>query len=279
MKKILLHSAMLIGLALSVSNCDKERGFIIMPLSQEVDLGEQLDSTIRANPSEYPVLDPSQNAAAYAYLQTIVDDILDNTEEPLKYKDKFDWKLTIINKNELNAFAAPGGYLYFYTGLLKYLDNASNVAGVMGHEMAHADLRHAAQQMQKAYGVNFAASILFGTDKSQLEQILSDVGSGLASLQFSREDEYQADAFSVRYLAGTEALSNNYDAKYDPRGVAGFFEKLEGEGKEGESWEFLSTHPSGSNRVDEIDKVWQSLGSPTGQTFDSEYQSFKALLP
>ncbi len=279
MKKLLLYSALLICLTLSLSNCDKDRGFIIMPISQEVALGEQLDSTIRANPSEYPVLNPAQNAAAYAYLQTIIDDILDNTDEPLKYKDNFNWKLTIINKNELNAFAAPGGYLYFYTGLLKYLDNASNVAGVMGHEMAHADLRHAAQQMQKAYGVNFAASILFGTDKSQLEQILTDIGGGLAALEFSREDEYQADAFSVRYLAGTTPLSSEYDAKYDPRGVAGFFEKLEEEDKEKQSWEFLSTHPSGSNRVAEIDKVWQSLGSPTGQTFDSEYQAFKALLP
>jgi predicted Zn-dependent protease len=267
-----------IAIILSTS-CDKDRGFILMPISQEVSLGAQLDSTILANPTDYPVLDRASNTEAYAYLENLMSDILNNTGEPLKYKDKFDWKITIIEKDELNAFAAPGGYLYFYTGLMKYLDKASELAGVLGHEMAHADLRHSAQQMQKAYGVNFAAAILFGTDKSQLEQIIADIGAGLAALQFSRSDEYQADEFSVRYLSGTQPVSGSYDAKYDPMGIAGFFEKLAAEGMENESWEVLSTHPSGSNRVEEAEVVWQSLGSPTGETFESEYQQFKSLLP
>jgi beta-barrel assembly-enhancing protease len=279
MKNSIKFISILSIVTLFTANCDKDRGFIIMPLSQEVSLGQQLDSTILANPADYPVLDRTQYSSAYAYIRLIMDDILNNTKEPLKYKDKFDWKLTLIDKNELNAFAAPGGYLYVYTGLIKYLENASEIAGVMGHEMAHADLRHSAQQMQKAYGLNFAASILFGTDKSQLEQILSDVGSGLAALQFSRSDEYQADEFSVRYLAGTTPASSGYNAKYDPRGVAGFFEQLEADGKANESWEVLSTHPSGSNRVAEVILVWEGIGSPSGQTFESEYQAFKALLP
>jgi predicted Zn-dependent protease len=200
----------------------------------------------------------------------MMNEILNNSEEPFKYKDKFNWKITIINKDELNAFAAPGGYLYFYTGLIKYLDRASELAGVLGHEMAHADLRHSAQQMQKAYGINFAASILFGTDKSMLEQILVDMGSGLAALQFSRTDEYQADEFSIRYLSGT---------RYDPLGVTGFFEQLLTDGMENASWELLSTHPSGANRIAEATTVWKNLGSPTGGTFETEYSDFINLLP
>ena len=281
MKYLVKVFAILAVVSVFTSNCDEDRGFIIMPISQEVSLGEQLDSTILATPGEYPILDRSteNGRAAYTYLEGIMTDILNNSKEPLKYKDQFEWKLTIIDKNELNAFAAPGGYLYFYTGLMKYLNNVSQLAGVMGHEIAHADLRHSARQMQKAYGVNFAASILFGTDKSQLEQILSDVGSGLAALQFSRSDEYQADDFSVRYLAGTNPGSSSLDAKYDPRGVAGFFKQLEADGMANDSWEVLSTHPSGASRVAEVMQIWTNMGSPTGNTFELEYQAFKALLP
>lgn len=278
MKNVVNAFGVLAVLILFTTNCDKDRGLIIMPLSQEISLGLQLDSTINASPTEYPILEKADYPEVYAFMEEIFTDILNNTAEPLKYKDKFDWTLTIIEKDELNAFAAPGGYLYFYTGLLKYLDKTSEVAGVLGHEMAHADLRHSASQMQKAYGVNFAATILFGTDKSLLEQIITDIGSGLAGLQFSRTDEYQSDEFSVRYLSGTTPASSAYDCKYDPKGVAGFFQKLEEAGT-ASAPEFLSTHPSGSNRIAEVEEFWKGMGSPVGQTLEAEYAEFKALLP
>ena len=281
MKKI-VNSFLLVTLSVIITtSCDKDRGFIIMPVSQEVALGQQLDSTIVASPEDFPILDPERYSEVYDFMEEIFYDIIENDGEPLKYADRFDWKLTIIEKDELNAFAAPGGYLYFYTGLLKYLDKTSEVAGVLGHEMAHADLRHSARQMQKAYGVNFAASILFGTDKSQLEQIITDIGGGLASLHFSRDDEYQSDEFSVKYLAGTDPRdpnSSEYDCKYDPKGVAGFFQKLQDAGAN-EPLEILSTHPSGSNRVSEVEEIWTGLGSPRGETMEAEYAAFKALLP
>ncbi|HBH49041.1 MAG TPA: peptidase M48 [Bacteroidales bacterium] len=278
MKRIVKVTLILLGVILITSNCDEDRGFVWMPIGQEKMLGLQLDSTIKASPSDFPILDRDQYSQVYAFMDEIFYDILNNSKEPLKYKSEFQWKLTIIEKDELNAFAAPGGYLYFYTGLLKYLDKTSEVAGVLGHEMAHADLRHSARQMQKAYGLNFAASILFGDDKSQLEQILIDIGSGLAALQFSRTDEYQSDEFSVKYLAGTAPVTAGYDCKYDPRGVAGFFQKLEEAGAS-EPLEILSTHPSGENRVEEVEAIWESLGSPQGESFETEYAAFKALLP
>jgi predicted Zn-dependent protease len=272
MKTLTKLTTILIGLVLLTNGCDKDRGFIIMPLSQEIALGEQLDSTIRApeNQDEYPVLPRETNLQAYQYLEGMMQEILNNDAEPLKYKDKFEWKITIINKDVMNAFAAPGGKLYFYTGLMKYLNNASSLAGVLGHEMSHADLRHSARQMQKYYGMNFAANILFGTDKTQLEQILTDVGSGLAQLQFSRDDEYQADEFSIKYLAGT---------RYNPKGIAGFFEQLNSDGKTNDTWEVLSTHPSDDHRLNNINDVWTSVGSPTGGSYEEEYSTFKALLP
>jgi beta-barrel assembly-enhancing protease len=252
------------------SGCEKDRGFVFVPLAQEIELGRQLDSTIRATPGEYPILPQPSNQAAYNYVEGVVHEILNNDAEPLKYKDKFEWKVTIIDTNILNAFAAPGGYIYVYTGLLKYLEDGASLAGVLGHEMAHADLRHSMRQMQKVYGLNFAATLIFGKDKSQLGQILTDVGEGLAGLQFSRDDEYQADEYSVRYLDGT---------KYDPRGVEEFFQKLKTEGKTNDAWEVLSTHPADDKRIAHVDEIWNSLGSPTGGSYETDYITFKALLP
>lgn len=249
--------------------CNKENSFVLMPRAQEILLGEQLDSTIKAHPEEYPVLPRTgDNVAAYEYLESMMNEILENDAE--SFNKKWEWQITIINQDVMNAFAAPGGKLYFYTGLMKYLDNGSHLAGIMAHEMAHVELRHSAKQMQSAYGMNIAASILFGTDKSQLETIITDITAGLAGLQFSREDEYQADKYSVIYLSGTN---------YHPKGIAGFFEKLNATGKTNDSWEVLSTHPSDANRLANIEKVWSSLGNPTGSYFETEYTTFKSILP
>jgi predicted Zn-dependent protease len=170
----------------------------------------------------------------------------------------------------MNAFAVPGGKMYFYTGLIKYLDNAADLAGVMAHEMAHIDRRHSTEQMTKQYGFSFLLSVLLGDDKSQFEQIASDLAVGLASLQFSRKHEYEADEYAIRFTADTD---------YHPKGIAGFFEKLQADGHTAQTFEFLSTHPSDQNRIDNIDMVWRSIGSPDGDYFETEYTNFKGILP
>lgn len=269
MKKFAFALMFPLSVLMLVNSCGDE-GFILMPRSQEINLGEQLDSTILANSVDYPVLERNASTEpAYVFLENLMTEILANDQED--FYDGWEWKITIIDENVMNAFAAPGGKLYFYTGLMKYLENTAQLAGVMAHEMAHVELRHSARQMQAAYGMNFAASILFGTDKSQLEEIISDIASGLAALQFSRDDEYQADEYSVKYLTGTN--------KYDPRGISGFFEKLQSEGKSNDGWEVLSSHPSDAERIENILTVWKSLGQPGGDPYENEYTNFKTSLP
>lgn len=270
MKNFFKITGIIVLITALTANCDKERGFIIMPISQEIAMGSSLDSAIKSDAGNYPILSEKDYPEVYAFLNSMMSDVLTNDNEPLKYKDRFEWQITVINQDVLNAFAAPGGKLYFYTGLLKYLDNSAELAGVLGHEMAHADLRHSARQMQKDYGLNIAAGIIFGSDPSALEEILIGVGTGAAGLKFSRDDEYQADEYAVRYLAGTS---------YDARGGAGFFEQLIEEGNDTQTWEALSTHPNSQDRVDKIYEIWEGLGSPAGSTFDTEYAAFQALLP
>ena len=199
-------------------------------------------------------------------IERVRDSLLATGE--VNYDNLFTWNVHIIhNDSVLNAFCTPGGYIYFYTGLIRFLDNEAEFAGVMGHEMAHAAQRHSTQQMTNAYGMQLLLSIVLGQNPNALAEIAADLAAGVASLAFSRDDEYESDEYSVRYL---------YKTSYDARGVAGFFEKIEGSPQPPE---FLSTHPNPGNRVEKINEVWTELGGKTGETYPERYQQFKNTLP
>jgi len=137
----------------------------------------------------------------------------------------------------------------------------------MGHEMSHAARRHSTEQLTKAYGLTILINIVLGQNPSMLAEIAADLAAGLTALAFSRNDEYEADEYSVKYL---------YETAYDARGVAGFFEKMEGSPQPPE---FLSTHPNPGNRVEAINEVWMNLGGKQGQLFPERYMEFKNSLP
>jgi predicted Zn-dependent protease len=243
--------------------CDKDTGFNLFTLEQDKEFGDQMDSAITADPVEFPILDKTSYPDAYTFMNSMMDEILVSND--FVHKDDFDWEIIIINKDVMNAFAVPGGRIYFYTGLMKYLDNSANLAGVVAHEMAHVDRRHSTEQLTKAYGIDLLLSMLTGDNTSQLAQIALDLATGLTSLQFSRTDEYEADEYSVRFLE---------DTRYHPKGISGFFEQLKADGHTAATFEFLSTHPSDDNRLESINSFWVSLGSPGGEYYQDEYQSF-----
>ena len=98
------------------------------------------------------LVDPIAYPDAYAHLDALRDDILASGE--VAYADEFDWETHFIQDDEvLNAFAAPGGYIYVYTGLMRYLEEEDQLAGVLGHEIAHAANRHSTEQLTKQYGI------------------------------------------------------------------------------------------------------------------------------
>lgn len=236
---------------------------LAVSISQDIQMGQASVQQIENNPSEYPVLDSASNPVAYGHIYRIRDNILNSGK--VYYKNDFPWRVRIIkDDNTLNAFCTPGGYIYVYTGIIKYLDNEMQLAGVMGHEIAHADRRHSANQMIKAYGVQTLIDIL----TSGTTQQLAELGANLLALSFSRSDETEADDYSVRYLLGTE---------YDPQGAKYFFQKI---GSSQGVPEFLSTHPNPDNRVANIEDTWKCLGSGgSSGTFTERYQEFKNSLP
>ncbi len=269
MKKALAFLLIAISISgtFSLTGC-KKGGFNVFTIEDDKSFGAQMETEIASNPSEYPLLSSSQYPVAYSYLENIKQQILNAGQ--LKHTNDFDWKLHIIHDDAtLNAFCTPGGYIYVYSGLIKYLDNASSLAGVLGHEMAHADQRHSTQQMTKQYGLSLLVSVVAGTTSAgQLAQIAAD----LTSLAFSREDETDADTHSVIYLCPTI---------YRADGAADFFQKIVDEGQQ-QPPAFLSTHPNPDNRIANIHSEKNTLGcsgSPSSQIEVTDYAAFKASLP
>jgi predicted Zn-dependent protease len=247
------------------AGCSEGGGVNIFSIEDDIKLGQQLAAEIAANPQEYPVLDETQYATAYGHLRRITNTLLSSGE--IRYRDKFVWQIKIIrDDNTLNAFCAPGGYIYVYTGLIKFLNKESELAGVMGHEIAHADLRHSTDRLTQQYGVQFLLDLLLGSNQNQLSQI----AAGLATLAYSRSNETQADEYSVKYLCRTE---------YDPAGTAGFFQKIIDSGQSGNTPAFLSTHPNPDNRVQNIQQKASQLTCNGSGSFDQRYADFKASLP
>lgn len=237
-------------------------GFNLFSVEKDIELGAQVATQIESNPAEYPILDSASNVEAYRYIYGIKDEILKTGL--VHHKDDFAWRIRIINDdNILNAFCTPGGYIYFYTGLIHYLDNEAELAGVMGHEMAHADLRHSTRQLTKQLGVQVLLSAVLG-DQSALAQVTG----GLISLKFSRTHETEADRMSVTYLCPTH---------WPADGGAGFFEKIRDSGAETPP-QFISTHPSPENRIENYHKWAQEDNCGGTHTHDAGYENFKKLL-
>jgi predicted Zn-dependent protease len=253
---------------ISTMSCDENNNFVLFSIEDDIELGKQVSEEIANDPS-FKILPPASYPQVYTYLYSMRDAILNSGE--VAYKDEFTWELRVIHDDAVqNAFATPGGYIYVYTGLIKYLDNADDLAGVLGHEIAHADLRHSVRNLQKMYGVELLLTVALGNDASTLEQIAGQVAGTLAGLSFSREYETEADSHSVDYLSKTNYACN---------GAALFFVKMTAAGNDGQPPEFLSTHPNPTNRVENINEKAAKIKCDTSLSGDTGYQELKNALP
>lgn len=233
----------------------------VFPYTEDIVLGKEVKKEILSAPGQYPILDRSSNPKLYNYIEGLKNKILQTNQ--LKYKDEFVWEVAIIDDpNTLNAFATPGGYIYLYTGLIKFLDSEDQLIGVLGHEMAHADRRHSTRQLTKSLGISILLDAALG-ERDAVEQIVGQ----LAGLKFSRSHESEADEFSVKYLCNTS---------YKSDGAAGFFVKLQGQPTPPE---FLSTHPSPDDRVEDMRKLAKELNCRGDMTNTSKYNEIKRLIP
>lgn len=159
---------------------------------------------------------------------------------------KIPFTIKVIDSDEVNAFALPGGYFFVNRGLILAADNESELAGVMAHEIAHVAARHAMENQGKLQAINYGliATIIFGGGvASAIAQNAGGFGQLLSFLKFSRNAESEADTLGVQYL---------YAAGYDPNGMATMFEKLnEKNKKKPGTWaKIFATHPQSIDRRD-----------------------------
>ncbi len=258
-------AALFLGLIFIVSACGMKtgQGINLFTIDQDREFGAQVAKEIDGDQKNYPLLDSTKYASVYQYIYQVRDKILNSGK--VQHKNDFSWRIRVIkNDTTLNAFCTPGGYIYVYTGILKYLDSEDQFAGVLGHEIAHADMRHSTKQMTQMYGIETLAKIVLGKYEN-----LAMITSSLVGLKFSRNHEAEADEKSVQYLCPTD---------YNAAGGAGFFEKIQAHGGAGTP-EFLSTHPDPGNRIQSYTSHKQSYGCTGSQTYTSEYKKMVSKLP
>lgn len=212
--------------------------FNVFSTEHDIMLGKQMRDQVMTDGFQYEVWDRAGHEEAYGLLDSIKTEILATGK--VFYKDKFPWEIYIVHDDETgNAFCAPGGYIFVYTGLMKYVHNVDELAGVMAHEMAHADRRHSTDQLTKDVGISIALGLVFGNDGS----FFGDLASSLFSLNYSRQNEKEADEYGVTYLCGTGFV---------PDASKRFFERLKAE-EEFSIPVFASTHPDPGSRVETLE--------------------------
>lgn len=223
--------------------------------ADEVNMGAQFDKEIRSNPQEYPIYRKNPQVKRYI-TERIFKHILNSPE--VKKRSVYHYQMEIIdNDSVLNAFAVPGGYVYLYTGLIKYLDSEAALAGVVGHEIAHVERRHATQRITAAYGLQIVASLALGNNPSQISEIVANLFTGLTLLANSRAAEDESDEYSIKYLQGT---------RYYPGAVKFFFEKMKEDGLVSKGGggiaTYLSTHPDPIDRINTANERLKALKLP-----------------
>jgi beta-barrel assembly-enhancing protease len=163
---------------------------------------------------------------------------------------KVPFTIKVIDSEEINAFALPGGFFYVNRGLILAADNEAELAGPMAHEIAHVAARHGVEQASKGQIVNFSSLplIFLGGWGGFAVQQVAGLAIPLGFLKFSRGAEYEADMLGAQYL---------YATGYDPRAMSTFFEKLQAQDKKkpGTIVRIFSTHPMVPDRIDRVNSL------------------------
>ncbi len=236
MKNLFLKSIFFLSLVLLVSTCSRnpvtgKRGVSFMSEAQEISLG-------KAN-------DPAIVASFGLYNDSKLQSFINNKGQQMakiSHRPHLAYEFKVLDSPVVNAFALPGGYVYFTRGILAHFNNEAEFAGVLGHEIGHITARHGARQQTKQIlaNVGLVAGSVLSPEFAQFSQQASQ-GLQLLFLKFSRNHESESDVLGVEYST---------KIGYDAHQMADFFQTLSRmQEKSGQAIpEFMSTHPNPANR-------------------------------
>jgi len=250
---------LLFTLACATTGPGGQKSLIFIGSGTEVSMGKQAEAEVLAGSKLLA------DTAWQGYLSRVGRSLSQFSE-----RRDVEYRFSVLESSEINAFALPGGPLFIYTGLLKLMEDESELAAVLGHEIGHVDGRHAVRQMQPVVGISAIEALAFG-DKSPAARQALNLVLGLALTGYSRSYELEADQFGLIYMSR---------AGYDPNGTVRMFGKLAGMQKgERNIFEKLSaTHPETRERIAKLEAEIKKRpsGGTTGREF---YQQMKKRLP
>ncbi len=227
--------------ACAVNPATGRREFSLVSEGQEIAMGQEGARQVEASIGLYP------DSALQAYVSGVGMSMASKSERPT-----LPWRFGVVEDAAINAFALPGGPIYFTRGILTHMNSEAEMAAVMGHEIGHVTARHSAQQMSRAQ----VAQIGLGVGSILSNEIASVAGAagtglGLLLLKYGREAESQADDLGFRYMM-TDG--------YDPRAMRDMFIMLgRVTGDAGRLPNWLSSHPDPDNRLARTDERLATL--------------------
>jgi predicted Zn-dependent protease len=220
-----------------------KREFSLMSEAQEIAAGQQLDLEVRKEMGVY------EDPALQQYVENIGFRLAAGSHRP-----NLPWHFAVVDVPAVNAFALPGGYIYVTRGILPFLDNEAELAGVLGHEIGHVTARHAAQSYTRATsaGLGLLLGGIFVPSVRPFSQI-AESGLGVMFLKYSRDDEREADRLGAEYAAREG---------WEPSAVPNFLTTLgridEASDRRGiPNW--LSTHPQPEDRAQRMEEAVQAV--------------------
>ena len=247
-------AAVVAVLALLASACatnpaSGQREFSLMSEAQEVQLGQEMDPHVKQEMGVY------NDTELQRYVSDIGMRLARASERP-----NLPWSFTVVDEPAVNAFALPGGKIYVTRGILAFLRDETQLAGVLGHEIGHVTARHSAQQYTKATSAGIGLTLLsIFVPEAQPFQGLAETALGVMFLKHGRDDELQADRLGVQYTGRTG---------WDPAGVAGMLRTLarldEASGSRRGVPNWLSTHPAAADRVAQVQRFIQENPTVVG---------------
>jgi beta-barrel assembly-enhancing protease len=248
----------------NIGNRNINKGSInFTSLEKEIALGRQLAAEIERQGKL--LTDPEINE----YVNRIGQNIVRNSDSKVPFTIK------VIDSEEVNAFALPGGFFYVNSGLILAADEEAELAGVMAHEIAHVAARHGTEQQSKAQLLDFASIplIFVGGPVGYGVRQAAGLLVPMTFLKFSRKAEQEADYLGMQYL---------YKTGYDPSAMVSFFEKLQAKekAKPGSMSNLFSTHPPTADRIRLVKENIESVLEPQAQYVEttSEFDRIKNQL-
>jgi predicted Zn-dependent protease len=249
----------------NIGTRDINKGNILptMSLEKEIALGRQLAGQVDRQAKLF------NDPVVTEYVNRVEQNIVRNSDAKVPFTIK------IIESDEVNAFALPGGFLYVYTGLLLAADQEAELAGVLAHETAHVAARHAAETASKENAINLASIplIFVGGAAGVGARQAAGIGIPVTFLKFTRSQEAEADYLGAQYM---------YKAGYDPSAMLSFFEKLQAKekAKPGTMSTVFTDHPPTAARIAAIKKEIETI-LPSREQYTvstSEFDTVKARL-